>query len=279
MTQHPSLFGQWVIRYWHPREIVTIYSLPLLIGAVSLASLIVFAGWWIARAHALASERVSFVNSVSHELRTPLTNILLSVDILETEVTTEAAKQRFNHIQEESHRLARIVENVLSFAQIENGKLSVGAKKTVSLQTLLSSCIQQFDLPFSRKRITCDLSTPQKSTVTVEADSLAQIILNLLSNIEKYAGEGTTAWIKSEITDHLLIQIGDDGIGIPNSARQRIFSAFERIDHKATTGTSGTGLGLTISRELARNLDGDLVLEKSEKGTVFRLELPLHTST
>ena len=278
-THHASIFGTWKIRYWHPRKTITTYHQPLLIGSILLASVIALAGWLVARSQEralrIASERVSFVNSVSHELRTPLTNILLTTDLLSDEIATTSGQNRLGLVREESQRLARMVDNVLTFARAERGPLDPGAREKFSLRPFLENCIRQFDSSFQRKNITTELHTPENDTLHLPPDPISQITLNLLSNIEKYAGENATARITADLAHNTFtLRVADDGPGIPASAKRRIFHSFERLDDLTRTGITGTGLGLSISRELAHALGGDLILEKTQKGASFLLTLP-----
>jgi len=140
VIRHYSIFGEWTIRYWRPRETVVTYNTTLLTSGCLMSLLILSGGWWMAReqerAMKLAEDRVSFVNAVSHELRTPLTNILLAADLVQERVDDEQVKRRVDLIREESHRLARMVDNVLNFARAEKGKLNSKEKSGVDLRPL-----------------------------------------------------------------------------------------------------------------------------------------------
>ncbi|MEM7391691.1 MAG: HAMP domain-containing sensor histidine kinase [Verrucomicrobiota bacterium] len=277
--RHLSRFGEWTTRFRHPRKEEVMYDTALLSGVAFLACLVVGAGWWAAReqAHAIrqARDRVSFANAVSHELRTPLTNILLTSDLLEEEVKSEGPRRRVGLIREESTRLSRMVENVLTFARIDRGCVTSSGPRRINLCDFVERCLQTFRPAFRRKNITCEADVPSDGHLYVEEDFLAQIVLNLLSNIEKYAGEGASAHIRVELDDLLRFTVTDDGPGIPRPRHAHVFEPFTRLNDRTDSGVSGAGLGLPISRELARRLGGDLILVPIEKGTKFVLEIPV----
>lgn len=281
-VRHYSIFGEWTFRYWFPREVVVSYDTSFLIGAGMLSTVILLGGYWLAReqenALKLAEDRVSFVNAVSHEFRTPLTNILLTADLVQDKVQNEQVKRRIGLICEESRRLARMVENVLNFSRLERGTLSAVDNASVDIRQLLEGCIQQFKPAFDRKNISCDLEISEHGEVNTDPDLLSQIILNLLSNIDKYAGKGALSKVKVEFQESsVVIYVCDNGPGIQNSDRVRVFEAFERVDERVSAGVTGAGLGLTICKSLAHQLGGDLVIEPpltgKLDGAVFRLEI------
>ena len=110
-------------------------------------------------------------------------------------------------------------------------------------------------------------------------DALSQILSNLLSNVEKYAGEGAQARVHlAADAKQLTIEVEDDGPGIPREARQRVFLPFERAGSRVDEGASGTGLGLAISRDLAERMGGSLELLPTARGAKFRLVVPVSKS-
>jgi len=111
----------------------------------------------------------------------------------------------------------------------------------------------------------------------VDRDALSQILSNLLSNVEKYAGESAQALVTlSDHAGNLIVVVEDNGPGIPTEARTRIFLPFERAGSRVNEGATGTGLGLSISRDLARQMGGSLELLNAAQGAKFRLILPIN---
>ena len=110
--------------------------------------------------------------------------------------------------------------------------------------------------------------------VAVDSDFLEQILGNLFGNVEKYAADGGVMRVQSEMCGaELTITVADQGPGIAQSQREEIFEPFKRLSNKLSDGVTGTGIGLSIARELARNHGGDLTLEPSDKGATFMLTM------
>ncbi|RYD28925.1 MAG: ATP-binding protein, partial [Verrucomicrobiaceae bacterium] len=109
----------------------------------------------------------------------------------------------------------------------------------------------------------------------VDGDAFSQILSNLLSNVEKYAGPGASCHITGQAAGGTLtLTVADDGPGVPPAAREKIFRPFGRAREGTREGVSGTGLGLSISRDLAARMGGTLELLPSAKGAAFRLVIP-----
>jgi signal transduction histidine kinase len=222
-----------------------------------------------------ASQRVNFVNQVSHELKTPLTNIRMYAELLQQDLEeNESAHNRLNVVVEETQRLSRLIGNVLGFAR--------GQRKALTLRPetgILDRCVEEVlnsFLPNMKQlgiHVETDLNAP--GLFSFDPDAVAQIIGNLLNNVEKYAADGGYLRVTTRTEgDSVLLDVCDQGPGIPGRMKQRIFKPFFRIHSDLTEGVSGTGIGLSISRDLARLHGGELTLEPSERGSCFRLRLP-----
>ena len=280
ILRHVSIFGDWELRRWFPVKEAIVYHVPTVAGSMTLAALLIAAGFWNAanqrKAALAADQRVSFVNRVSHELRSPLTNILLNTDIaIDQAPDDEKLQRRLGLIREESGRLGRIVDNVLTFARLDRGNFESRTTRCVPAAVIAES-VENFTPLFDRKQITYQLQNHATQPIQLDADTLAQIVGNLLSNVEKYAGLNSRVILTSDVKAHLLIvEVMDNGPGIPSEATERIFQPFERVHEKTSEGASGTGLGLAISRELANRSGGSLELLPTAKGASFRLTLPI----
>lgn len=280
IMRHVSRFGDWALLRHYPVRTVTGYRVPVLAGGFAIATLLLGGGLavvsWQRKAIRLAEERVSFVNQVSHELRTPLTNLLLNTDLALDGLPVEDGKlrRRLGLIREETSRLSRIVDNVLAFARMERGVVDSRVSECDVAQ-VLGEVRESFAPLFERKSIVCDYAGLPEGGMRLDRDALAQILSNLLSNVEKYAGEGARAAVRlSTESGALVIEVEDDGPGIPTEARRRIFLPFERAGSRVDEGVTGTGLGLAISRELAERMGGRLDLVSAARGAKFRLVLP-----
>ncbi|MEK7952586.1 sensor histidine kinase [Luteolibacter soli] len=281
ILRHVSRFGDWALMRHYPVRTVVSYRMPVLAGAFSISALLiggaVAVASWQRKAIRLAEERVSFVNRVSHELRTPLTNLLLNTDLALDGLPVEDAKvrRRLGLIREETSRLSRIVDNVLAFARIERGTAESHATYC-NVGQVVGEVRENFAPLFQRKSIVCDYDEVPDEELRLDRDALSQILSNLLSNVEKYAGEGARATMRFTVeASTLLIEVEDDGPGVPPDARRRIFQPFERAGSRVDEGVSGTGLGLAISRELAERMGGRLDLMDAKRGAKFRLVIPM----
>jgi signal transduction histidine kinase len=280
ILRHVSRFGDWTLQRHYPVRVVTHYRVPVLVGSFTIAALLLGGGAaiasWQRKAIRVAEERVSFVNRVSHELRTPLTNLLLNADLALDSLPVEDGKvrRRLGLIREETSRLSRIVDNVLAFARIERG---TAESRNVSCDPdeVLGEIRESFAPLFERKSIVCEYREYSNGETMMDRDGLSQILSNLLSNVEKYAGEGARAAVRLSADGGCFVaEVEDDGPGIPADARKRIFLPFERAGSRVNEGASGTGLGLAISRELAERMGGKLELVPVVAGAKFRLVIP-----
>jgi signal transduction histidine kinase len=271
--------GSWELVSWDRRETHVHYDTATLVAssvlALFVASLSVLIYSQQRRAAALAAQRVSFVNRVSHELRTPLTNILLNLD-LATEALDDAprdATRRLDLVQEEARRLGRLIDNVLTFSRQEQGKLRAEPRACVPA-SVIAATVEQFAPSFARRSLEVHCTGNVATPCLLDADALAQIVGNLLSNVEKYVPGGVVEIGSALENGSLILRVCDQGPGIPPEAVERIFRPFERLDSRVNEGASGTGLGLAIARDLAETMGGTLRLAPSEQGAVFELRVP-----
>jgi signal transduction histidine kinase len=270
--------GTWELASWDRRTTRVHYDSAVLAASSVLAVSVVLLGLAAfeqqRRAAARAAQRVSFVNRVSHELRTPLTNILLNVDLISDllEDAPEPAR-RLGLVQEEARRLGRLIDNVLTFSRHEQGKLRAEPRACVPA-SVIRSVIEQFLPSFQRRALEIRCSGDLTAACLLDPDALAQILANLLSNVEKYAPGGMVT-IEGALADGTLtVIVTDRGPGIPGEAAERIFIPFERLDSRVNEGASGTGLGLAIARDLAAAMGGSLRLVPSSRGASFEVRVP-----
>lgn len=223
-----------------------------------------------------AAQRVSFVNQVSHELKTPLTNIRMYAELLETGIAESEPKtqRHLNIIVSESQRLSRLIANILSFGRKQRNKLKLHLGNAV-VDDVVESVASNFKAAFENLGIETTIDAQAKALVRIDTDALEQILCNLLNNIEKYAHSGQ--WSKLTTRQHdgwTTITVADKGPGIPPRQAEKIFRPFHRISNKITDGVAGTGIGLSIARDMARLHGGDLILLPTAIGATFELRIP-----
>ncbi|MBX7256740.1 MAG: HAMP domain-containing histidine kinase [Candidatus Hydrogenedentes bacterium] len=277
--------GSWHLSYIVPDDS---QGAPLWFGmasgiatlALACAGLAVYFYRENTRALREAQQRVTFVNQVSHELKTPLTNIRMYAEVLQEDLseTDERIRRRLDVIVSESQRLSRMIGNVLTFSRNERQLLTLHPSPG-NAGDVLRNVASQFDTPLRNRGIHIDLDTSNCRVAAFDRDAFEQIAGNLLSNVEKYAigGDSVRITCKQE-NDTLILEVADNGPGIPAPHHERIFKPFYRVSDRINDGVAGTGLGLTIARELARLHGGDLTLEPSERGAHFKITLhaPIH---
>ena len=279
IQQLGSRFGNWQVRSRDPRRIITEYNSGILAGTGLLALLVALAGgvsfFYLNRALCLAERRVSFVNHVTHELKTPLTNILLNAD-LAVDGASPAGVKRLAMVQEEAKRLSRLIDNVLNYSQRQGAPPELRLRPA-DLSPLVDEVVAQFRPSLERRGISITITGGAPATAVVNGDAFAQILGNLISNVEKYASAGGLAHIEKENSgSDVVIRVGDAGPGIPRHEREHIFRPFYRINDSIAEGASGTGLGLSIARDLAERMGGSLRVLTGSKGSgaIFELRLP-----
>jgi signal transduction histidine kinase len=258
-------------------------TLGLLIAVLLLA--IGMGGWRIVtdlrRELSRARQKTDFVSNVSHELKTPLTSIRMFSELLAEGRVTDEAKRRsyLQIITSETARLTRLINNVLDFSRLERGEKNYNFQKC-DLAAVVLETVESYrpHLEASGFQLNCDLPD-DPVFVQGDRDALAQILVNLLSNAEKYCGsiKKIDVRLESQATPSPLVevQVLDRGLGIPRSSEGKIFEQFYRAHDSLSSGIQGSGLGLTLARQIARAHGGDVSYEAREGGgSSFALRLP-----
>lgn len=259
----------------------TAFQLASGIGAVACALIVLVTVFWreYSREVRQASQRVSFVNQVSHELKTPLTNIrmyadLLAVDLENLEESTGGKfADRLRVIVSESQRLSRLISNVLTFGRQQRDALILNPRPA-SADELVRRVVEQFAPTLSRLGFQTELKLDAGQPVMLDQDAVEQILVNLISNVEKYAADGKLLKIETcRDNSKLRIIVTDAGPGIPAAMQRAVFEPFVRVSSRLEDA-AGTGIGLSIARELARFHGGDLTMMDCASGASFSVELP-----
>jgi signal transduction histidine kinase len=220
-----------------------------------------------------------FVSTISHELRTPLTSIYGFAETLlrRDSLFSEAERATFiGYIASESERLTQIVDALLNVARLDTGDLQVQLSP-VDLEAVLADAVngqEHDDHAANGHSFVVDV---QEGHLTAQADreKLRQILANLLDNAVKFSPEGGTVTLAARRrSDTVELRVTDEGVGVPEAERERIFRKFYR--GAGGTNGGGTGLGLFIARGLVAAMGGKIWVESAEgKGAHFIFELPL----
>ncbi|NNU79320.1 sodium:solute symporter [Halovulum dunhuangense] len=228
-----------------------------------------------ARLTEVGAQKDAFLSQVSHELRTPMTSIRSFAEILRERPDLDSGDvQRFvGIIHEESQRLTRLLDEILDLSFLESGKARLKVTDVALGAAVESAAISTEGLrAASGARLVVEpdgMETP----VRADFDRLAQVIINLVTNAVKYgAREGGEIRIRAIVApDQVALDIEDDGPGIAPGDWERVFEKFTRLGEVTLAGSAG--LGLPISREIMRNLGGDLRIMPSTRGARFRILL------
>lgn len=230
-----------------------------------------------------ARQKTNFVSNVSHELKTPLTSIRMYAELLnENRIKSpEKTKRYLQVIVNESQRLTRLVNNVLDFSRLEQGRKKYRIEE-LDLVEFLQSFFEAHKLQFEQIGMVPKLQLPRyRLTARTDRDAAEQVLLNLLDNALKYAADGKELVVALDRQERFCrIRVMDRGPGVASAHRAKIFEKFHRVDDSLTTIKTGSGLGLSIARRLLRDLGGDLRFESRRGGgSCFVVLIPLVHST
>jgi PAS domain S-box-containing protein len=228
--------------------------------------------------------KTEFLAAMSHELRTPLNAIAGYVQLLMLGVRgplTDEQAIDLGRIQRSQQHLLSLINDILNFSRLEAGAVTyeIGS---VPLGTVLEAATSMISLQAAAKQITLTLE-PCPPTMRALADDskLEQVLLNLLSNAVKFTQRGGHVSVRCEAADdHVVTRVQDDGPGIPADRLADIFEPFVQLDRALGNPREGVGLGLAISRDLARGMQGDLTVESIPgKGSTFTVSLKRAAAT
>jgi signal transduction histidine kinase len=248
-------------------------------GAIALSGLAVAA--LLVGSLRQSQRRADFVSAVTHELRTPLTTVRMYTEMLaEGMVPPEGQATYIATLHTETERLGHLVENVLAYSRLE-GQIGKARLETLEIEQLLAGIADRLDERAARDGFTLVVhpldERAQVTAVTADAAALERILFNWVDNACKYAAEATDRRleIRPLLRDRFVVlQLTDHGPGVPPEARKRIFRPFHKSAARAAVTAPGVGLGLALSRRLARSQGGDLRLGEEigrGEGAVFEL--------
>lgn len=231
----------------------------------------------------LSERRGAFVSAVTHELRTPLTTFRMYTEMLSEGMVTDE-EQRKGYIEtlgREALRLDKLVQNVLTYARIEDERAQVNVEEhrigelVESMEARLRERAEQAKFEFEIE-LAPEL---QDKTMRIDLTALEQILFNLVDNAAKYGRSEERARIEVKIAKvsngRIVFDVRDFGQGIPADEINKVFRPFQKADEHAAGTLPGVGLGLALCRRLAEAMHGDLRLSDAKPGARFELQLPL----
>ncbi len=234
-----------------------------------------------AQAEAASEAKSQFLANMSHELRTPLSGVVGIAELLARDGLSAEQRRLVALLQTSGDAVLRIVDDVLDFAKIEAGKLSL-VTEPCSLVRVVEDVLRLVDHQAREQRVTLRHTIPgDLPPVVADPARLRQILLNLVANAVKFSAEGSVevrlgSLRKGGDRFRVRLEVADTGIGISDADQRRLFEPFTQADSSSSRRYGGTGLGLAIARQLLGLMDGEIgVSSRLGEGSVFWIELPL----
>ncbi|MDD5938769.1 MAG: ATP-binding protein [Clostridiales bacterium] len=229
--------------------------------------------------HKTEEMRKEFVANVSHELRTPLTNIHSYAETLVDnagDLPPDTEKNFLNVILSESDRMAHIVQDLLTLSRFDSGRSELNLT-AFSFSEAIESMVNANRMEARRHGHTLTVSLePGLPDIVGDRERLTQVMMNVVSNSIKYTPDGGRIEVSAGRmgTDKVWLEVADNGIGIPEQDRGRIFERFYRVDKARSRESGGTGLGLSIAKEIVDRHQGEIkIVDRDTPGLTIRVEL------
>lgn len=219
----------------------------------------------------------AFLATMSHEIRTPLHGLIGTLDLLVKERLVGKAADRLSIARNSARALLQIANDVLDLSGIEAGRVRI-ERVSFDLRDLVTTVVGSFEPTAAEKGLDLESRIAVDVPGWVDGDPLRlrQVLANLINNSLKFTARGGIALSVSVSGGDVVFAVRDTGVGVPRDKREHIFERFAQADDERSRRFGGVGLGLAISRLLARAMGGDLVLEDSgPAGSTFRLQIPL----
>jgi signal transduction histidine kinase len=227
--------------------------------------------------------KLDFVAIAAHELRTPLTVVRGYLDMISTEAIKKFTINNLENLQksmEGTDQLRDLINKLLNIARIERGEMEIFIEK-LNLRKLLEENVRQHEPQANRReqRLKLIADTDKLTYVAADPASITEVLNNLIGNAIKYTPKGGHINVKITADDKTArVTVADDGPGIPEDMRGRLFTKFYRAERSLIAGTRGTGLGLYISKTIIGLQQGEIGFEPGEKGkgSSFFFTLPIY---
>ncbi|WJQ80857.1 ATP-binding protein [Brevibacillus brevis] len=253
---------------------IQLYAEPLFRNQEKWSTLLVYRDF--TKEYEIDQMKSEFVSTVSHELRTPLASVLGFAELLlKKELKPERQQRYLATIYQEATRLTALINDFLDLQRMESGRQSYELEN-VAVDQVIQDIFGIYQVQSPLHRFELDLQTEQ-TVVYGDQAKLRQVFVNLISNAVKYSPHGGQVRVSCrQDGNRLLVEVQDEGLGIPSEAIPHLFTKFYRVDNSDRRAIGGTGLGLAIVREIVHMHHGEVaVMSESGKGSTFTVTLPL----
>lgn len=222
----------------------------------------------------LAEQQRNFLLSITHELKSPISTVKLSLQtMLKRTLEPDKSEKLLNHSLADVDRLESLVDNILFAAKIERNSHGFSSQE-VNISEVLYVICERFMQ--NKKQIKVRPEIAENVYLNTDTIGFSSVAINLIENAVKYSGEGTNVTVSlSENNTHVVLKVCDEGIGIADAEKKKIFEKFYRVGSEDTRNTKGTGLGLYIVKRFVEIYKGVITIKDNKpKGTIFELQFP-----
>jgi len=227
----------------------------------------------------LSKMKSYFISTVSHEFKSPLTSIRQMAEMLVRDRVPSAERQRkyYTSILKQSERLSHLIDNILDFSKMEEGHKLFRFEKADIIQ-VVRDIVESFQQHTADQGFHINLAIPEPlPNVVFDREAMEQVMHNLLDNACKYSGDSREIEVHlSSKGNKIIISVRDNGVGIRKEDHEKIFSRFYRAGEELTQTVKGSGIGLTLVKQIVEAHHGEITVESSPgKGSTFTVRLPL----
>lgn len=284
----------WIVVLWRTRAITQEVTSNTWLMAAGIASLVIImtASVWfsvfLVREIREGRRQITFIDSVTHELRSPLASLKLGLETLgRAELSAAQREQIRDMMRADVDRLSLFIEDILVASRVATSRFALRREhlqniQNVAVRSLVLRCV---DVIARRHHISADafvVDVSPRLQLHTDGTALETALKNLLDNAVKYSQPPPRVEVHAQVTDNkFVLEVSDQGIGIPSQHLKRIFERFYRVPGEAVRSRRGTGLGLFVVSGLVRNLGGKLDVHSpgAGRGTRMRIILPANTLT
>lgn len=251
----------------------------VLLGAVGVGCLLILKS--VNYEMRLATQKTDFVSNVSHELKTPLTSIRMFSELLagSREYDPDQTRKYSEVISKESARLTRLINRLLDFSRLDRGEMKLKTER-IDPGQLAEETVEMYRAGVETEGWEIDVDIQSGIEMEGDRDALSQVLLNLLSNAEKYAADGGGVLVEvKEDTNSIWLAVNDRGPGIPRAHQRNIFDKFYRVDDSIDSGIEGSGIGLALCQQIVGKMGGTIRYQKRDGGgSSFVVQFPVTDS-